>query len=533
MGRSIRALVPLALVAVALSPATPARATFSGANGLIVFATFAYGCSDIYTIHADGTGKTDLTKCPEGAADPSWNAAGNRIAFATSRGGAPAPEIYTMDPTGSRLFRVTNDSVEDTDPSWNDDGSTIVEGRTQSGPFTEDVATVPAAGGMPSVIEDGSAGAEAQEPEFSPDGTKIAFQKKNGFVNDIFVMDANGLNEVNITPGDDGNSEYPSWSPDQSKIAFASDRSGDWQIWVMDADGNNLHQITTEPGVDHIQPTWSPDQKTIAFTKGCDNDACGGGSGDIDLVDVTDLTAPGTPAPLVATAAEEFSPDWGVPCSADCGPVKVGRSASLRLRGHLAAGGALVDRTGTHPQCAEGRKVKVQRNDGTSWRTAKTVTTDATGHFLAKGLANLSGRYRAVAPRAVLSSGTVICLPTASKARRYAVMHGRVFVRFATGRDVDHGGMSYLFEIRSLDAFDDCVIHVPVQVQRRSGSSWVTVATATTSASWPPHQGGNLIEHQPAHAGTYRAFAPRLTQHGGDHDGDVCVPATSKASTFP
>jgi len=34
------------------------------------------------------------------------------------------------------------------------------------------------------------------------------------------------------------------WSPDKSKIAFASDRSGTMQIWVIDSDGTDIVQVT-------------------------------------------------------------------------------------------------------------------------------------------------------------------------------------------------------------------------------------------------------------------------------------------------
>src|SRR6266566_317035 len=49
----------------------------------------------------------------------------------------------------------------------------------------------------------------------------------------------------------------PEWSPDGTKIAFLSDRSGNNDIWVMNADGSGLTQLTTDPHIDW-DPAWSP-----------------------------------------------------------------------------------------------------------------------------------------------------------------------------------------------------------------------------------------------------------------------------------
>ena len=40
------------------------------------------------------------------------------------------------------------------------------------------------------------------------------------------------------------NDFFPTWSPDGSRIAFVSDRDGDPDIYLMDADGSNVVQLT-------------------------------------------------------------------------------------------------------------------------------------------------------------------------------------------------------------------------------------------------------------------------------------------------
>ena len=94
----------------------------------------------------------------------------------------------------------------------------------------------------------------------------------------------------------------------KGKIAFASDRAGSMDIWVMNADGTNPVQLTNDPH-NELEPAWSPDGKKIAFDRFKLTSELGfvPGSGEIYMVgengkSLTNLTkCPG---------ADDEHPDW-------------------------------------------------------------------------------------------------------------------------------------------------------------------------------------------------------------------------------
>ena len=92
---------------------------------------------------------------------------------------------------------------------------------------------------------------------------QIAFTSTRDGNPEIYVMDANGNNQIRLThhPVEDA---VPSWSPDGRRIVFVSNRNGgNYQIYVMDDDGKNVRRITE--GAHDSTPAWSPDGRTIAY----------------------------------------------------------------------------------------------------------------------------------------------------------------------------------------------------------------------------------------------------------------------------
>lgn len=99
--------------------------------------------------------------------------------------------------------------------------------------------------------------------DVSPDGTTIVLD----MLGDLYTVPIGGGEATELTAGIEWN-QQPRFSPDGTKIAFISDRSGADNLWVMDADGSNPVQVSEERAHLVHNPYWSPDGEWLLAKKG-------------------------------------------------------------------------------------------------------------------------------------------------------------------------------------------------------------------------------------------------------------------------
>jgi Tol biopolymer transport system component len=213
--------------------------------------------------NGESFGLQQLTVGPGFHGDPGYSPGGQRIAIESDWGDFPASEgIWTIpasDPDGvtqaeaQRVTILPAGASFDSEAQYSPDGQWIVFTRFQS-------------------------------CHFQPHG-HLAFNP-SGCIQAIFKVHPDGTGLTRLTPWGHQNSA-PDWSPDGTKIAFDSCDSaklgctGD--VYVMNADGTGRQRLTDSPPVSDVghdfanfrfefanNPVWSPDGKKILYTQWTD-----------------------------------------------------------------------------------------------------------------------------------------------------------------------------------------------------------------------------------------------------------------------
>jgi Tol biopolymer transport system component/predicted Ser/Thr protein kinase len=202
------------------------------------------------------------------AGDVAISARGRRLAYSEV---AADLDIWRIDlrrrgPAQGAPVRFIASTKPDANPQYSPDGERVAFTSSRSGQF--EIWVVDRQGGQALQLTSlGKEGGSAA-PRWSPDGKSIAFTfaPNIGTNVDVYVVSASGgpARRITTSPAADAD---PGWSRDGRFIYFSSNRSGQWQVWKVPSSGEeagNARQVTRGGGFRAIE---SPDGRHVYFSR--------------------------------------------------------------------------------------------------------------------------------------------------------------------------------------------------------------------------------------------------------------------------
>ncbi|MDP9222419.1 MAG: hypothetical protein M3P18_00910 [Actinomycetota bacterium] len=273
-------LLVIGLLLLIVAPSCGRDATGIRRNGRIVFVRYSTASySRLYVMSSDGTHVTLFAKPASrdvlGYADPAWSPDGKRIAVTSDGDRASWLSVIRSDGMGVRDITSFHGLYvgDDYQPTWSPDAHEIayssfgVYNPSSDAIFKTHLSDT----GRREVERPLQADARSdtfpfseEQPDWSPDGRWIAFNRWNGDAVDratengrIALIKPDGKSLRLLAAG-----ENPDWSPDSAHVAY--DHLG--HIEAINADGKGETQLTSSPATD-FDPEWSPDGQLILFSR--------------------------------------------------------------------------------------------------------------------------------------------------------------------------------------------------------------------------------------------------------------------------
>jgi Tol biopolymer transport system component len=289
LGRTVMLLLATLLAAMVMTPVAGSQTvetnSFPGTAGAIAFVSTRDGIANfnIYRMNADGFGQTRLTDTPGVNFSPSWSADGLKIAFVNAPDLGDQSDVWSMNADGSNATKLVQDPGDDSGPAYSPTSNKFAFVSARNGDGVDIyLMTKGPDGQTTSLTRITTSPASDSHPAISPDGRRLAFVSDRDGDEDVYVMRLapEGPKNVpvkltkNTRPNPNGppyaTDTQPDWSPDGTQIAFASDRVGALEVYRMKASPegrlNKPVNLSSNPTAYDEDPTWSPDGKKVAFT---------------------------------------------------------------------------------------------------------------------------------------------------------------------------------------------------------------------------------------------------------------------------
>lgn len=232
----------------------------------------SFNIRDVYAIDTKGSGSVQWILPSHLGSNPDWSSDGNWILSSTEyQVRHPSDsEIFLMAADGSKRITLPHHSGGSFHPVWSPDGSQMAYSArdSQAGIYVLNMECfkqfLQTCTDQPAFIVD----ADYSAPDWSPDSEKLVYDVNGG----IFVTNIHGDRKPSKLISTLTNCYNPTWQPNGTKIAVSCYVSDQFDIFVVNEDGSDLINLTESLASD-TQPQWSSDGRKIFFIS--DHDGLG------------------------------------------------------------------------------------------------------------------------------------------------------------------------------------------------------------------------------------------------------------------
>ncbi|MGA7194151.1 MAG: hypothetical protein WBW94_11005 [Anaerolineales bacterium] len=198
--------------------------------------------------------------------------------------------LFAYIPAKLSLTRLTSGQWSDIDPAMSPDGKRIAFASNRAGfwnLYTLDIQS----GNVVQLTNDHNYNAA---PTWSPDLAWIAYETYQNGNLQIALLSLNNSGQAPIILTSDTSTNHsPAWAPNGRQIAFVSNRSGDDDIWLADLNKTGTDRFTDisqTPQVAESHPVWNSDGTRLAWASASTQNVDNSG------IYVWDATQPNRPA---------------------------------------------------------------------------------------------------------------------------------------------------------------------------------------------------------------------------------------------